>query len=338
MILNIIRFIALVISTFFMSEIITNKKIEMSVLGTVLICFSTAIVEYIDSGLIEALIFGECIIIFLNEFLNRKNKEKYFFSFGYFISIALFFILSNLSWQISIGTLILSLLIWLFIKNKKNINKKDVIYLIIGTIISIVITAFFYEYKVINAEENENLILYLTSYFYYYILPFNSEIKYSVQSALTTMISVFPIPFILSLIYINKYEKHLEFIVPVAGIGVIQIFASFLKFVNNIVPNYIMAISISITQIFLIIYFFSNIKENIFNITSAAYATFAYLVLVAILLVPAAVSKQNMRMLMAVGCSFECYILCLYGNEKIKKLAPVVFSIISLIGFVGMLV
>lgn len=336
--LYIIKFIILVISTFFVSEIITNKKKGISILGTVLICFSTAVVEYIDKGLIEALVFGEGSIIFLNEFLNREKREKYIFSLGFFISIALFFILTNLSWQISIGTLILGLMIWVFIKNKKSINKKSVICLVVGTAISLVVTVFLYEYKVIKSEENENLILYLTSYFYYYILPFNDGVKYSVQSALTTMISVFPIPFILSLIYINKYEKHMEFIVPVAGVGVIQLFASFLNLVNGIVPNYIMAISISIAQIFLIMYFFANITENIFNITNAAYATLAYLVLVAILAVPTAVSKQNMRMLMAVGCSFESYILFLYGNEKIKKLAPVVFSIISVIGFVGMLV
>ena len=132
MVINIVKFIALVLITFFMCRIIANKRKSIAVLGTLLICFSTAVIEYIDSGLIEALLFGQAIVILINEFFKTEAKTKYLALIGIGLGIVGFLLLSNVTWQISIGTVLMALLIWIFIKNKDKLNKKNIFLLVVN--------------------------------------------------------------------------------------------------------------------------------------------------------------------------------------------------------------
>ena len=332
MIINIVKFIALVIITYFMCRIITNKRKGLSILGTLLICFSTAMIEYMNTGLIEALLFGQEIIILINEFLNNKTKVKYLALIGIALGIVGFLLLSNATWQISIGTVLIALIIWILIKNKKEISNKNIVCLAIVSIISIVISTIFYKYSVIKGNENGPIIYYLTSYFYSYILPFNEEIKFVTHGALTCMISVFPLPIILALVYIYKNENHMEFILPMVIIGILQIVVS--AFISSIVPVYITAISVSLCQIYLMIYFFANVKEKIFSMKGAGYATIIYLVLVAVITVPEAISSRLMLSFMALGTTLESFLFCKYDDPRVQKIAPTIYGIITLIGFI----
>ena len=307
MIVNVIKFISLVIITFLMCRIITNKRNGIAVLGTLLICFSTAVLEYIEMGLIEALLFGQGIVILINGFLNNKTKARYFALLGIILGVVGFLLFSNITWQLSIGTIVIALIIWCIIKNKNEIKFKD-LYMLFGIIIiSIIISLFFYNYSVIEGKENGQIIYYLTSYFYSYILPFNKEIKFVTHEALTCIISVFPMPLVIALIYMYRNEKHGEFILPVTIICIAQIVSAI--WLSKIIPPYIMAISASIAQIYLMIYFFANIKEKIFGIKAAAYVTLAYLVLVALMNVPKAISSRIMLSCMALGTTLECFLL-----------------------------
>ena len=71
--LSVIKFIILLIVSFFACQIISNNKKRVSYIGTILICFSTAVVQYINSGLIEALIFGELAFICFNNILKHAK-------------------------------------------------------------------------------------------------------------------------------------------------------------------------------------------------------------------------------------------------------------------------
>ena len=74
--IDIVKFVLLVLVTFFTCQIISNNKKRLSYIGTLLICFSTAVVEYINSGLIEAIFFGEIIFISLDKLLNKEEELK----------------------------------------------------------------------------------------------------------------------------------------------------------------------------------------------------------------------------------------------------------------------
>ena len=77
--IDIVKFILVVLTSFFTCQIITNKNKRISYIGTILICFSTAFLEYINSGLIEAILFGELIFISIDRLLE-KAKFKYLFA------------------------------------------------------------------------------------------------------------------------------------------------------------------------------------------------------------------------------------------------------------------
>lgn len=72
-VLNIIRFIVLVLVTYFTCQIITDNKKRISYIGVLLICFSSTIIEYINSGLIDIVIFGELIFISINTILKKRK-------------------------------------------------------------------------------------------------------------------------------------------------------------------------------------------------------------------------------------------------------------------------
>lgn len=89
--IDILKFILLMLMTFFTCQIITDGKRRISYIGTILICFSTAMVEYIHSGLLEAIFFGEGIFIALHRLLENL-RYPYFYAiaipfrnFGIFI-------------------------------------------------------------------------------------------------------------------------------------------------------------------------------------------------------------------------------------------------------------
>jgi len=84
--LDIIKFIVLILITFFTCQIVTKNNKRISYIGTLLICFSTAVVEYINSGLVGCLIFGQLILISFNKLLN-KEKYKYLWSIMQLIKI-----------------------------------------------------------------------------------------------------------------------------------------------------------------------------------------------------------------------------------------------------------
>lgn len=82
--IDIIKFILLVLASFFACQIVTNKNKRISYIGTLLICFSTAVLEYINNGLVEAIFFGELIFISIDRLL-LKQKYKYLYGCLIFI-------------------------------------------------------------------------------------------------------------------------------------------------------------------------------------------------------------------------------------------------------------
>ena len=88
-VIDILKFVVLVLITFFSCQIITGGKKRISYIGTLLICFSTAVIEYINSGLIEAIIFSELLFYSISKLLSEK---KYLYSIGVGIRNRRFFI------------------------------------------------------------------------------------------------------------------------------------------------------------------------------------------------------------------------------------------------------
>ena len=96
--IDILKFILLIPITFLSCQVITNGKKRISYIGTILICFSTAVLEYINSGLVEALLFGQLIFISVDRLFS---KEKNLYLYILMISLRNFRIFITFKYQFS---------------------------------------------------------------------------------------------------------------------------------------------------------------------------------------------------------------------------------------------
>lgn len=72
---DILKFLLLVLATFLTCEVITNKNKRISYIGTLLVCFSTAVLQYINQGIIEAIAFSEIIFLSIDRMLEKQEYK-----------------------------------------------------------------------------------------------------------------------------------------------------------------------------------------------------------------------------------------------------------------------
>ena len=356
--IDLAKFIILCVITFFMCQVISNGKKRISFIGTILICLSTAVVEYMNSGLVEALIFGEVFIISLDNLL-RCVKPKILWSLLIPISLLGFLLLSNFDFQITIGITILTLSLWrileFFIQKKESernlekvsnkkevsektdikdnfkIDKKFILIAILGSIIVLIISSFFYRYEKLESFENRNGVGYLFNYTYSVMTPFNKDIKFEDSRALACLISIFPVALIIAVTYIFKYEdgKHTEFLMPTV---IVTCFYVIFMVSNKItllgIPNYILGIGLALLQIYMIVYIFSRIEERLFDLKKASYLSIIIGLLILIMPFPKAISSIRNRVNPYAIFITECFIILNYSDKRFWRLASWVFSVI----------
>lgn len=361
--LDIIKFIVLIIITFFTCQIISNNNKRISYIGTILICFSTAVVQYINDGLLEALIFGQFIFICFDRML-LKSKFKYLWILGIPISFIGFLKLSNTSFQIAIGISIYALIVWRKAKynkelieenkttkkskkkiekeNKEELQKEDswkknwIVCLILTVI---VIVLFGNNYNPIKSLENENGASYLMNYTYSAMLPFNKEIKFSDVSCLATMISIFPAGLFIAIYYIFKVEnKHLEFFAPTIIISIIEIMILIINKTAFIVPNYILSIGFSVLQIYIVVYIFSNVKEKLFDLKKSTYIAISGVVVLLMMPFPREISDIVKRDIPYMIFVTESVMVLNYTDRRFWKLASWIFTVLTLFESIGFLI
>lgn len=257
-----------------------------------------------------------------------------------------FLLLSNISFQIPIGIAILVLIIWRFLEYK-NTNKSDSekfkksekVLLIIGLLISVIISVFFYDYLPINSLEKKEGINYLISYTYDSFIVFNRNIKYENYSCLATFISVFPVGLLIGIVIIFKEKvEHYKFIVPSVIISILELIFVLSNISLYFFPNYIMMLGFNLLQIYMIVYIFSRIDEKFFGLTKSAYIVLIMLVLLIFMPVPSSLKKGVYLDCLYILFVLENYIVLNYSDKRFWRLASWVFTIICAFEFIGYLI
>ena len=121
----------LILVTFELMMIITNRKRKLSLLGTMLIAFAPIISWWFSiNGLVEMLIAMQLAIILLDKYMLENDfKKRILYLIGIAISAGTFLFAFYPAWEIPLAYVTAGLGIWIIIKNYKNckINKKDII-------------------------------------------------------------------------------------------------------------------------------------------------------------------------------------------------------------------
>ena len=70
----VIKFIALIITSFELFSIITNKNKKMSIAGTLVLAFSGCVMWNLDK--IDSIVLGSLITILIHKIIKEKNKRR----------------------------------------------------------------------------------------------------------------------------------------------------------------------------------------------------------------------------------------------------------------------
>jgi hypothetical protein len=178
----------------------------------------------------DTLIWGQIVLVFIDKFMNTsKKRNKYLCALGILIAGLSYVFVLYPAWQLSFGYLFLAMVIWILIKNIKygdyRFTKHDVAVIVITLICIVLLLGRWYmkssdtmvaemstDYPGERCEKGGGAIN-LYSYFYDIFYTFEAEfpINYCEYSS---MLSLFPIPMILGLIYVLRNKKDLHFWIP----------------------------------------------------------------------------------------------------------------------------
>ena len=278
------RFFALLIISFEFCMVLTNKNKIISALGMILITFSPATQWWYSNFLPDLLIWGQLAIVLINAFMtSKKQTNKVFIVIGFIITAISYIFIFYPAWEVSFGYVFLALAFWVIWKNRKiyKINKKDVLIIIIAIIL---IALFGVRYYCLS-QDTLNAILHtsypgekveaggggeynLFSYVYNIFAPYKANINSPENMGM--MISYYPIPLILSIIYMLRNKKGKSFVLPMIVVSVLFSIWAFTRpgdLYGKLTLFYLISprritVPLSLTQSYLMIYLLGNIKKE----------------------------------------------------------------------------
>lgn len=294
------RIILMFLVTFEIMMILSNKNKLLSLVGTILISFSSAVQWWYC---MDTLIWGEAILVLLNLFLTTKKRSiKILCGIGEIISVLSYIFILYPAWQISFAYILLVLSIYIIYKNIKENNIKldvvDVSIICIALIVIYVLLGLWliksntaieatrntdYPGERISTGGGEKSLL---GYFYNMYMPYEKfsieeDVKVPKRTAFTIenyenqcenagLLSFYPLPMIMALIYLIKTKKKDIFLILsliVSGflsiyciIGLPEILAK-ISLLSMSMGNRA-AIPLSTLNIFMFIYLISKIEEQ----------------------------------------------------------------------------
>ncbi len=274
------RITLMILASFELCMIITNKNKKISLLGTIAISFSSAVQWWYC---MDTLIWGQVILVLLNKFMETNKKYiKYLCALGLFSSVLAYIFVLYPAWQISFAYVFLVLFIWILVKNIKS-GYKFTVHDITVTIITIIaILAILFRWYSLSSETIKAImntkypgnrestgggIKTIFSYFCNIISPY---IYFPNACENSTMLSYFPVPIILAIVYLAKNKKKDLFLYLSLIISVFLGIYCFIGFPKMISKLTLLSMSISeraeialaALNIYVFIYLISKIKED----------------------------------------------------------------------------
>ena len=282
------KWIALALVSFEFFMLLTEKKKLLSLCGTLLIVFSAATQWWNETDL---MMWGMLALLLLDKYLSTdKLKNKIICATGLFISAISYVFRMYPAWQIPFIWIYFALFIFLCIKNKKTykIGKKDIpiILILVLAIVGMgirflkmssdaLLATMSTDYPGERFEIGGGGLKILFSYVYSFLFPY-----YDIDNPceLAGMLSFYPIPMILSVIYLirNKDRKeHFKFFIPLLIVAIAfsvftifktnRIFAKLTFLYMSTGPR--LAVPLGFIQILLLIYLMSitNKESKIMN-------------------------------------------------------------------------
>ncbi len=276
-----IRLVAMLLGSYELCLILTKRNKKVSLCGMLVITFSAAVQWWYC---MDTLIWGQIVIVLIDKFMNTDRKRnKYLCALGLLVAGLSYVFVFYPAWQVSFGYLFLALVIWLLIKNIKYGSYKFTVHDVIVIIVTLLCIAlllgrwYILSKDTLAAEMNTDYpgdrqevgggALNNYAYFYNIFFP---KYEFINPCEFASMLSFFPIPMLLGLIYVIRNRKDLHFWIPmlvVAGFLSIWCVYGFPAWFANLSKMSMTtagraSIPLGTTCIYMLIYLIGNFKDG----------------------------------------------------------------------------
>ena len=276
-----IRLLAMMLGSYELCLILTKKNKRASLVGMIAITFSSATQWWYC---MDSLIWGQIALVMFYHFMNTKDKwKKYLTALGILISGLSYIFVFYPAWQLPFGYVFLGIVIWMLIDSIKygdyKINKHDVIVACVTLLCLIAILGRWYALSkdTLAAELNTDYpgerqevgghARNLCAYFYDIFFPFRDYLNPCEYAA---MLSFFPVPLILGIVYAFRNKRNLHFWVPMLAVNIfltIWCTVGFPAFLANITkmsmsPAGRATIPLGVSCIYLLVFLMGNYDDQ----------------------------------------------------------------------------
>lgn len=226
-----VRLVAMALGAFELCMIVSNKNKRVSLLGMIIITFSSAVQWWYC---LDTLIWAQIVLVLFNKFFETDKKwVKYLCAFGLLVGLLSYVFYLYPAWQIPYAYFMFAMGIWILLKNAPNykLNWHDSI-LIIATVICFAALLFrWYSLSADTIEATMNTAYpgarqeigggSVTVYAYVYDI-FTSIFGTPNACEYSSMLSFFPAPYLLGIFYLirNRKRENAIFLIPVLAVSI----------------------------------------------------------------------------------------------------------------------
>ena len=347
-----VRLVAMALGAFELCMIVSNKNKRVSLLGMIIITFSSAVQWWYC---LDTLIWSQIILILFNKFFETDNKwVKYLCAFGLLSGLLSYSLNLYPAWQVPFAYFMGAMGIWILLKNAKiyKLNLHDSI--VIGiTVICFGLLLFRWcslSQDAINAtmntaypgERREIGGGSLTVYAYVYDI-FTSIFGTPDACEFSSMLSFFPVPYLLAIFYLfrNRKRENAIFIIPMVIDSMFIGYWCWRGFPENIAKYTMMSMStanraglvLGTINIYILIFLLGRIKKEdkwmhwtlatIFGILVTGYVVYKGIT------IPPAEGYYSKTKILISGILFLIAFISIFNMNK--KYFQIVFMYISIV-------
>ncbi len=335
-----IKFYGLLLVSYELFYLITEGNKGYSIVGTIVVAFSGAVQWNFTK--IDSLILGQLLVVLLDKLLKEeKLLKKGIFASGILASIVAYFFTFE-GYAITFGYIFIALIIWIFIKNKEFLKSKKTLFIAFFTLIISLICAIasksITQIHYNDVIENEvKGIQYLFTYLYNVILPFKDL---TINSLYGSFISIFPLPMLFALYYMYKNDDHVEFLLPITIVSIIETvfcMSGFPEIINKISLFSNVSLSrciaaVNLANVYILFYTLKHIDKKMFSITSAIRIAVVIMIVVGFISYPAKIAtRMYLNLFMIEICLFS-FLYPIFHDKNYKNVLLFFLCLITLIG------
>ena len=225
-----IRLLAMALGSFELCMIVSNKNKRVSLLGMIIITFSSAVQWWYC---LDNLIWAQIILVLFNKFFETEKKwVKYLCAFGLLVGLLSYVFYLYPAWQIPFAYFMAAMGIWILLKNASNykLNWHDSIVIVMTVICFALLLFRWYSLSEKTIEATMNTAYpgdrreigggSVTVYAYVYDI-FTSIFGTPDACEFSSMLSFFPVPYLLGIFYLirNRKKENAIFLVPMIAVS-----------------------------------------------------------------------------------------------------------------------